>query len=138
MDVEAFKTMMSMSPYRGIDTTKFENATELRNFKAQGMPDIKLISWLLKGNFFGASSNSKKNKPGNILYKGDHVWTLIGENNERFIFLMTKIDDSQCKMEYLTCFDCSESKDKQKYNAFLDEVDDKFANITDRWSDYLK
>ena len=131
MDVETFKRMMSMITYQRIDRTKFKNATELRNFKAQGMPDVsskepllsvpeslkdKINQLVTKGNFFGASSKTNKNKPGNIIYKGDHVWTLIGEKNERFMFLMTKIDDSQCKMEYLGCF---EDKDKDKYLTFF-------------------
>ena len=145
MEKKQFEDMMKMENYKKINTEKFKNYTELRDYQSKDMIDPdpnaefiipenfqqKINELFKKTKFDGHSLTSKKNKPGNLIHKYDHIWCVIGENDERIIFLMTNKNEFTFFREFL-------SSEKNDYNIFLEEVSNKFANISERWKQYLK
>jgi hypothetical protein len=146
MEVEEFKKMMELQDYKRIDAKKFKNYTEFRDYQSGDMTSIdetklkiilpedlreKIETLVRKRKFVGHSINSSKNKPGNVLHKCDHIWSITGEKQERILFLMTKPNE-------LTFFREFSSDEKDGYNQFLKEVSNKFANVTSRWNQYLE
>ena len=87
--------------------------------------------------YIGHSVSSGLNKVGNILYKGDHLWTLIGDSNYRYLFLMTGNSEETITFQFLRRL-----KDDDNYKDFCKEITDKWKNYDEsakeNWKDFLE
>ena len=87
--------------------------------------------------YIGHSTTSNLNKPGNILYKGDHLWVLVGDSKWRYLFLMTGNSEEEITFQFLR-----KLEDNDHYKKFCKEVTDKWKNYDKsaqkNWKDFLE
>ena len=86
--------------------------------------------------YVGYSVDRSFNKTGNILYKGDHLWALIGDSNYRYLFLMTGNSEETITFQFIR-----KLRDDYHYKDFCKEVTNKWKNYDElakkNWKNFL-